>query len=105
MKVWVKTSIDQSVRSEDNTPAIKYMHVFTGKDDPEGYVIIDKSLIEFADHQNRRNFQKPGEKIFLSNRAIDDGQYDLHDNIITFIIKGIFEGDFVLNGNSFRINI
>lgn len=103
MKVWVHGSIDNKNRSSTNQPAYKYFHVFTGNADHEGYVEIEKSLIEFG--YPGQNFQRPGEKIFLGMRAISDNKYDLHDNVITFIIKGIFEGDFVLEGNRFKVMI
>ena len=95
MKVWVHGSVTKM--------AYHYFHVFTGTPDKAGYVEIEKSLIEFGSHGDKQNFQKPGEKIFIGAQAVSEGRYDLHDKVITFIIKGIFEEDFVLDDKIFKV--
>lgn len=97
MKVWIYGAVIDK--------AYKYFHVFTGvkiNEDP-GYVYIDKSLIEFGNHSIKQHFQKSGEKTFIGEIAIKDGEYDLQKNIVPFIVKGIFEGDFILENKSFKI--
>jgi len=72
-----------------------YLHVFSGKFDPEGYAIIDKSFVKFG--TPKVHFAEHGSKLMVNK----DSRIELSD-VPYALINMLFDGDLNLDLASFQ---